>query len=137
VTLICSSSAVGEARGPQRGARSGAARAGDPERAAVADGSGPQFDTGELVTRLNDAVLLAPAVLLDARTGWEPAGDDGFRVSVTDAGRTVSAQAFLDDEGRPRDFRTEDPWADLPGGPVQAPWSTPVQGGRSSTVAPG
>jgi hypothetical protein len=39
------------------------------------------------VTWLNDAVLLAPAVLLDARTGWEPAGDDGFRVSVTDAGR--------------------------------------------------
>jgi len=94
----------------------------------VADGSGPEFDTGELVTWLNDAVLLAPAMLLDARTGWEPAGDDGFRVSVTDAGRTVSAQVFLDDEGRPRDFRTEDRWADLPGGPVRAPWSTPVHG---------
>jgi hypothetical protein len=57
----------------------------------VADGSGPEFDTGELVTWLNDAVLLAPAMLLDTRTGWEPAGKDGFLVSVTDAGRTVSA----------------------------------------------
>jgi hypothetical protein len=76
------------------------------------------------VTWLNDAVLLAPAVLLDARTGWEPAGDDGFRVSVTDAGRTVSAQVFLDDEGRPRDFRTEDRWADLPGRPVGRPSGT-------------
>jgi len=94
----------------------------------VADGSGPEFDTGELVTWLNDAVLLAPAMLLDTRTGWEPAGKDGFRVSVTDAGRTVSAQVLLDEEGRPRDFRTEDRWADLPGGPVRAPWSTPVRG---------
>jgi hypothetical protein len=94
----------------------------------VADGSGPEFDTGELVTWLNDAVLLAPAMLLDARIGWEPVGKDGFRVSVTDAGRTVSAQVFLDEEGRPRDFRTEDRWADLPGGPVRTPWSTPVQG---------
>jgi hypothetical protein len=40
----------------------------------------------------------------------------------------VSAEVFLDDEGRPRDFRTEDRFADLPGGLVRAPWSTPVQG---------
>jgi hypothetical protein len=94
----------------------------------VADGSGPEFDSGELVTWLNDAVLLAPGMLLDARIGWEPAGGDGFGVSVTDAGRTVSAQVLLDEDGRPRDFRTEDRWADLPGGPVRAPWSTPVRG---------
>jgi hypothetical protein len=35
---------------------------------------------------------------------------------------------FLDAEGRPRDLRTEDRFADLPGGPVRAPWSTPVAG---------
>jgi hypothetical protein len=40
----------------------------------------------------------------------------------------VTGEVFLDDDGRPRDFRTEDRWADLPGGPVRAPWSTPVQG---------
>ena len=59
---------------------------------------------------------------------WEPIGDDSFRVAVTDAGRTVSAEVFLDDEGRPRDLRTEDRFADLPGGLVRAPWSTPVTG---------
>jgi hypothetical protein len=94
----------------------------------VADGSGPEFDTSELVTWLNDAVLMAPGMLLHARTGWEDASDDSFRVSVTDAGHTVSAEVFLDEDGRPRDFRTEDRYADLPGGLVRAPWSTPVAG---------
>lgn len=94
----------------------------------VADGAGPRFDVSELVTWLDDAVLLAPGMLLHPRTTWEPAGEDGFRVSVTDAGRTVGAEVLLDGDGRPRDVRTTDRWADLPGGAVQAPWSTPVAG---------
>jgi hypothetical protein len=94
----------------------------------VADGTGPEFDLGELTTWLDDAVLLAPGMLLHRRTAWDAAGDDSFRISVTDAGHTVSGEVFLDDEGRPRDFRTEDRWADLPGGPVRTPWSTPVRG---------
>ncbi len=93
----------------------------------VADGSGPEFDAGELVTWLDDAVLLAPSMLLHPRTTWDDGGADSFRVSVTDAGRTVTADVFLDDEARPRDVRTEDRWADLPGGLVRAPWTTPVQ----------
>jgi hypothetical protein len=91
----------------------------------VADGSGPEFDTSELVTWLNDGVLMAPAMLLDTRTSWDAVSDDSFHVSVTDAGRTVSAEVFLDEDDRPRDFRTEDRYADLPGGLVRAPWSTP------------
>jgi hypothetical protein len=94
----------------------------------IADGSGPEFDISELTTWLNDAVLLAPGMLLDPRTTWDATGDDGFRLSISDAGRTVHAEVFLDDDGRPRDFRTEDRWADLPGGLTRAPWSTPVQG---------
>jgi hypothetical protein len=94
----------------------------------VADGSGPEFDLSELTTWLNDAVCLAPGMLLHPRTSWEPAGADSFRVAVTDAGHTVSAEVFVDDDGRPRDFRTTDRWADLPGGPVRAPWTTPVAG---------
>ena len=39
----------------------------------VADGAGPEFDTSELVTWLDDAVLLAPAMLLDGRTAWAAA----------------------------------------------------------------
>ena len=94
----------------------------------VADGAGPEFDTSELVTWLDDALLLAPAMLLDGRTAWEAVSDDSFEVSVTDAGRTVRAEVLLDEQGRPRDVRTADRFADLPGGPVQAPWNTPVTG---------
>jgi hypothetical protein len=94
----------------------------------VADGSGPEFDISELTTWLNDAVSLAPGMLLHARTTWAAAGDDSFRVSVTDAGMTVSAEVFLDEDDRPRDFRTTDRWADLPDGPVRAPWTTPLAG---------
>ena len=94
----------------------------------VADGSGPEFDVGELTTWLNDAVLLAPGMLLSDRVRWQATGDHRFRVSLTDAGRTVSAEVFLDDDGRPRDFRSEDRYADLPGGPVRALWSTPIEG---------
>ena len=94
----------------------------------VADGSGPEFDTSELVTWLDDAVLLAPAMLLDGRTAWAAASADSFEVAVTDAGRTVRAEVLLDERGRPRDVRTADRFADLPGGPRQAPWNTPVTG---------
>ncbi|MGX5654824.1 DUF6544 family protein [Geodermatophilus nigrescens] len=94
----------------------------------VADGSGPRFDAGELVTWLDDAVLLAPGMLLHPRTRWEGRGHDAFEVSVTDAGRTVCARVLLDDDDLPRDVRTDDRWADLPGGPVRAPWSTRVDG---------
>jgi deazaflavin-dependent oxidoreductase (nitroreductase family) len=94
----------------------------------VADGTGPEFDIGELTTWLDDAVLLAPGMLLSAAVTWEATGADSFRVSVTDGGRTVGAEVLLDDGGRPRDFRSEDRYADLPGGPVRALWSTPVQG---------
>jgi hypothetical protein len=94
----------------------------------VADGSGPEFDVGELTTWLDDAVLMAPGMLLEPRTTWEPVTDDSFRVAVTDAGRTVSAEVLLDQDGRPRDFLSDDRWADLPGGPVRTLWSTPVDG---------
>lgn len=94
----------------------------------VADGSGPQFDLSELTTWLDDAICLAPGMLLHPRTTWEPAGDDAFRVSVTDAGRTAGAEVLLDAEGRPRDVRSTDRFADLPGGLVRALWSTPMDG---------
>jgi hypothetical protein len=94
----------------------------------VADGSGVEFDVSELVTWLDDAVLRAPGMLLGGRATWEAVSDDSFRVALTDNGHTVSGVVALDEAGRPRTFRTEDRWADLPGGMVRAPWSTPVLG---------
>ena len=96
----------------------------------VADGEGEPFDVGELTTWLNDAVMLAPSMLLVAGAGFVEVDDDSFVVSVTDAGRTVTARVLLDGRGAPVDFHTEDRYADLPGGPVRTPWSTPIEGWR-------
>ena len=107
----------------------------------VADGSGPEFDLGELVTWLNDAIMFAPSMLLGAHARFAATGsDDEFDVTVTDRGRTVTARVYLDTDGAPRDFGTEDRWAALSGGLVRARWTTPVSGcrpGRRTTAAGG
>ena len=92
----------------------------------VADGSGKEFDIGELTTYLNDAILLAPSMVLGPDTSWTGTGENSFEVRLTDRGRQVTAQVSLDDRGAPIDFSTFDRWAALPGGPVRARWHTPV-----------
>jgi hypothetical protein len=94
----------------------------------VADGSGPEFDLGELVTYLNDALLLAPSMVLTDATQWLEVDADSFDVSLTDGANAVTARVTVDDRGRLLDFSTEDRWCDLPDGLVRARWSTPVMG---------
>ena len=94
----------------------------------VADGQGEPFDVGELTTWLNDAVLMAPSMLLAAPATFHEVDDKTFDVSLTDAGRTVSACVLLDERGAPVDFRTDDRYVDLDGGPVRTLWSTPIDG---------
>jgi hypothetical protein len=94
----------------------------------VADGSGPEFDIGELVTYLNDAVVLAPSMLLDAATTWTDVDDESFTITLTDEANTVSAQVFVHPDGSLRDFATEDRWYDGPDGLVRARWTTPFRG---------
>jgi len=94
----------------------------------VADGAGEPFDVGELTTWLNDAVVLAPSMLLDDRVTWATLDDRSFGVAVSDHGRTVSATVSVDDEGAVTDFATTDRFADLEGGPVRAEWRTPIDG---------
>lgn len=93
----------------------------------VASGSGPHFAASELVTWLNDAVLLAPGMLVDPAVRFaEDREQDWFRVEVTDGGRSVAARVQVDANGAPRDFWTDDRYADLPGGLVRARWHTPI-----------
>lgn len=95
----------------------------------VVDGHGATFDTSEQVTWLNDAVLMAPSMLLHPAIRWLDGADrDSFVLDFTDAGRTVRAEVWLDDRGAPRNFVTDDRYVDLPGGLVRARWSTPVDG---------
>ncbi len=96
----------------------------------VADSAGPETTVSELVTYLNDAVLLAPSMLLELPVTWAPVDDDVFEITLEDTGHRVTARVFLDARGAPVDFSTEDRWCTLPDGMVRARWSTPVRGWR-------
>jgi hypothetical protein len=94
----------------------------------VARSEGSETDLTELATYLNDAVLLAPSMLLRLKTCFAPVDDRSFDVTLVDAGHGVTARVFLDDDGRPVNVSTTDRYADLPGGLVRAEWSTPIEG---------
>ncbi|MGW4113000.1 DUF6544 family protein [Actinosynnema sp. NPDC004786] len=94
----------------------------------LADGRGAAYDLSELVTFLDDAVLLAPSMLLRLPVTWTPVDDDSFELTLTDNGNTVTGRVVVDDRGAPREFTTDDRWADLPEGLVKTRWSTPVDG---------
>jgi len=97
----------------------------------VARSEGSETDLSELVTYLNDAVLLAPSMLLRLQTSFAPVDDRSFAVTLVDAGQIVTARVVLDDGGRPANFSTVDRYADLPGGLVRAEWTTPIEGWQS------
>ena len=68
----------------------------------VANGTGEEFDIGELVTYLNDALLIAPSLLLCPEVTWSEVTADSFDVSLRDAGRNVTGRVFLNEQGAPR-----------------------------------
>jgi len=96
----------------------------------VVDESGPEFDIGELVTYLNDAVNYAPSMLLGPEAVWSPVDGSSFDVNLTDRGTTVTARVFLDARGAPTDFGTTDRFMWRSGGPpVRARWTVPIETG--------
>lgn len=101
----------------------------------VADAGGEELAIGELVTWLNDAVLLAPSMLLGEAVRFAAVDDGSFDVSVTDAGRTVTGRVFLDERARVVDFVTTDRFVQDPYAArrpwVRCRWSTPVAGWTS------
>lgn len=94
----------------------------------VAHSEGPETDLSELSTYLNDAVLMAPSMLLQPNTSFAPVDDRSFDVTLVDSGMTVTARVLLDDDGRPANFTTFDRYADLKEGVVRAEWTTPIDG---------
>jgi hypothetical protein len=94
----------------------------------VVDAKGPEFDVGELVPYLNDAVLMVPSMLLGPRTSWSAVDDESFELTFTDGEHPVSARVFIDERGAVWDFTSMDKMAALPAGLVKALWHTPIAG---------
>jgi len=97
----------------------------------VGDGTGEAYDVGELVTYLNDGVMIAPTLLLVPEVQWHEADDSSFELSIADHGRTVRAKVFVDERGAPVDFETTDRFYADPKDPAKATrcrWNTPIAG---------
>lgn len=94
----------------------------------LADSSGAELDVGELVTWLNDAVLLAPSMLLRPEVEWAALDERSFGVTVTDHGVSATARVVLNEDGSPRTFETFDRYVDVGHGIERARWATPVRG---------
>jgi hypothetical protein len=109
------------------------------DHVTVVDAQGPEFDIGELTTYLNDAIMLAPSMLLMPSTTWTEVDGHSFDVTLDDAGLSVTGRVFVDDTGTPVDFSTTDRFAALPSGLVRAEWRTPVLNWQSngSRMVPG
>jgi hypothetical protein len=101
------------------------------DRVTVVDGRGPELDAGELVTWLNDAVMIAPTMLLGPGITWATVDADAFDVSLVDRGLRVTARVTVDAGGRPQDFVTHDRFRHEPsraGSPwARDRWSTPIE----------
>jgi hypothetical protein len=95
----------------------------------VADGQGYEIDVGELVTYLNDAILMAPSLLLGPETTWNELDANAFEATLRDGPLRVSARVWLDERGAPTDFSTTDRFFDTQDGQrVRTEWRTPVSG---------
>lgn len=95
------------------------------DRVTVADGRGAEYDHSELLIWLNDAVFLAPSMLLRPAVSWDLVDADSFGLTVSDGDGGASARVFVAADGAPIDFHASR-YATLPSGAVLLPWRTPV-----------
>jgi len=96
----------------------------------VGDGTGEAYDIGELVTYLNDGILLAPTMLLVPEVRWSEVDASSFDVELADHGRTVKARVSLDERGAPVNFETTDRFYADPKDATQVTrcrWTTPIE----------
>ena len=97
----------------------------------VGDGTGEAYDVGELVTYLNDGIMIAPGLLLTPAVRWSEVDTKSFDVELTDHGRTVKARVHVDERGAPVNFETTDRFYADPkdvSRVTRCLWTTPMDG---------
>ncbi len=86
----------------------------------VGDGTGEAFDIGELVTYLNDGIMMAPSMLLVPEVRWSEVDAGSFDVALTDHGRTVKGARVRRPTRRAGQLRDDRPLLFGPQGCVQS-----------------
>ncbi len=97
----------------------------------VENGTGAAYDSSELVSYLNDAVLIAPSMLLVPDVAWTAVDGRSFGVAITDHGCTIGGRVMVDERGAPIEFTTTDRYYTDPDDPAKVQrtrWTTPVEG---------
>lgn len=99
---------------------------------SVVDEKGEKIAIGELVTYVNDALMIAPSMLLVPEVTWTAVDENAFDVSLTDSGYSVTARVYIDATGALKDFSTTDRFGQDPDDPthafVRTQWTTPIDG---------
>lgn len=94
----------------------------------VADARGPKMDQSETVTLFNDMCLLAPATLVDAKIEWHPIDDRRVDATFRNAGQTIHAELYFDDQGDLVDFASNNRFMSSDGKTyLSYRWRTPVR----------
>jgi hypothetical protein len=89
---------------------------------------GPEMDTAETVTFLNDMCCMAPATLIDKRISWQELGDNHVRATFTNNGISITAELFFNDIGELINFKSDDRYNTEAG--KKLPWATPLKNYR-------
>lgn len=94
----------------------------------VQDVQGPELDTAETVTYLNDLCLFAPAALIDERITWVPLDDHSAQVTFNNDGLVVTARLHFNAQDLLSDFESDDRYYLAPDGALlHRHFRTPVK----------
>jgi hypothetical protein len=77
-----------------------------------------------MIRYLNE-IIWFPTAFLGENISWEAIDDHSARVTFTDAGKSVSAEVFIDDTGQLTNF-TAMRYREIEGEYSLDPWSTPI-----------
>lgn len=92
----------------------------------LTDSAGPEMDVSALVTFVNDLVF-CPTAYFALDTAWKDISKDRVALRFRDAGLQIEAELDIDGEGRLRNWRSKDRYAELGGRFRPDRWETPIR----------
>lgn len=97
------------------------------KRIKVVNAKGPIMNQSELVTYLNDLLLLAPGAVVAAPIEWNTLDNYHVKATISYFGNTVSAMLTFNENYELVNFMSNDRYASKDGKEAEKlPWSTPV-----------